>query len=62
MLHCGHLDATPTHHFFKLPQGVLKFRRPDGTMGEATWIVCCDICYQKAGGDPHKVDIRGRPL
>ena len=38
MIHCGHLNAE-NHHFWKVPNGVLRFHRPDGTFGEAEWVV-----------------------
>ncbi len=58
MIHCGHLDAK-NHHFFQVQPGPLMFRRPDGTMGSAKWVVACEACFQKAGGDAQKVEIRG---
>lgn len=60
ILHCGHLDVT-NHHFWKIPEhiGFLQFRRPDGSMGKAQWVVGCELCFQASGGDPQKMEIRG---
>jgi len=35
-------------HWFGIPGGT-KFGRPDGSMGEAKWIVICDDCFKKHG-------------
>jgi len=58
MMHCGHLDAKK-HHFFKMQGGKAKFCRPDGTWGESEWIIACDACWKKAGGNPRRILIRG---
>lgn len=55
VLHCGHIDCPP-HHFWQCD---ITFRRPDGTMGHATWIVACGPCFQKANGEGDKIAVRG---
>lgn len=53
VLHCGHLENKP-HHFFALPDSFpdgIKFSRPDGSTGRATWMVLCQNCFA-AGLDP----------
>jgi hypothetical protein len=37
----------------------MSFVRPDGTAGDAKWLICCDPCFRQAKGDPRKVLIRG---
>jgi len=59
VVHCGHLGG-PTHHYWKCPGSV--FTRPDGSCFQPEWLICCDQCYQLAGGDPAKVDFRGDAL
>lgn len=56
MLHCGH--AEDARHFFNLPDRV-PFTRPDGTRGEADWIVCCSARFTASEGDALRVRIRG---
>lgn len=55
VVHCGHINAT-THHFWKYGG---RFVRPDGSMGIAKWIICCDQCYRTAKGNPKRILIRG---
>lgn len=52
ILHCGHLKqegSVPWHFFSTAPGGKFEFVRPDGTPGEAKWLVCCDECFDKRG-------------
>lgn len=35
------------------------FRRPDGTTGNADWLIACDKCLADAGGDAEKIKIVG---
>ncbi len=58
VLHCGHLGAPGETHFFGATL-VFSFRRQDGSEGWTRWIVCCDECYKRAGGDSTKVPKRG---
>lgn len=56
VLNCGHKN--PHVHCWMVPgEAGLKFRRPDNTMGVAKWIVACNDCFQKAGGDVKKIAI-----
>lgn len=56
VLWCLH-DAEK-YHFFRTPTKLI-FVRPDGTDGEATWLIACDPCFKRAGRDPKKLEIRG---
>jgi len=60
IIHCGHLNVDG-HHFFSLPGGDRNvwFVRPDGTRGEAAWIVACDDCWRAADGNPAAIKIHG---
>jgi hypothetical protein len=55
-VHCGHLYRDTAHHFWMI---TMTFVRPEGTVGDAKWLICCDPCFQQAKGDPRKVLIRG---
>lgn len=47
VLLCEHASDEKCHcHFFNLPEG-LVFVRPDGTGGNAKWIVICEECFAK---------------
>jgi hypothetical protein len=56
-VHCGHSGTAPEVHFWRTP-GTL-FVRPDGTTGEAKWMICSDACIRQANADPERVHIRG---
>lgn len=58
ILHCGHPGADK-QHFMKPGAGVLRFRRPDGTVGETEWLVACAACYDAAGPDKSRIQYRG---
>lgn len=60
ILHCGHVEDKKLH-WWKFAHEVY-FRRPDGTVGTACWIVACSKCYRKARGDGQNVQIRGDAL
>jgi hypothetical protein len=46
ILHCAHvLDAGEGHWHFNA--GYPRFRRPDGSIGEAKWIVICPTCQKR---------------
>lgn len=60
IIHCGHMDADRCH-FLKYTEPV-KFARPDGTFGLASWLVVCDKCWKKAGKKPSHVFVRGDGL
>jgi len=58
--HCGHIGAhtAGSMHFFEH----VPFRtvtRPDGTTVVIKWTIACDACYRLAGGDCHRIAIRG---
>jgi hypothetical protein len=56
VLHCGHLDDKP-HHFYVLggaSREPIHFHRPDGSVGEATWMVLCHRCFQVYPENPEK--------
>lgn len=61
VLHCGHERAPGETHFFGAAL-VFSYRRRDGTEGWTRWIVCCDACYQRAGGDSTKVPKRAEAV
>ena len=44
VFHCGHLDVQ-AHHFYQIPDEPLRFRRPNGTVVEGSWIVLCPACF-----------------
>ena len=56
ILHCGHIEEGK--HHFTLSRPAMTFRRPDGTMGEAEWIVECEACFSKRGNTRNFI-IRG---
>jgi hypothetical protein len=53
---CEH-EPDPYHgaHFYWLasddPRGGIAFKRPDGKDGVASWMLLCDACFVKHGGD-----------
>jgi hypothetical protein len=57
ILHCGHLETKP-HHFFAFGDGNIivsvNFTRPDGSRGEATWMVLCNQCFAIHQTEPEK--------
>jgi hypothetical protein len=54
---CKHAIEDAAHaHFWLVPEG-LPFRRPNGTTGEAKWIVACDGCACRADFDPLRVPV-----
>jgi hypothetical protein len=55
-VHCGHVRPGDDFHAWIAP---CQFVRPDGTLGLTQWLVCCEPCFQKAGGDGGKVQVRG---
>jgi hypothetical protein len=55
-LHCGHVNPAGDFHTWIAP---CKFVRPDGTIGETRWLVCCDSCLKRAGGKGTKIEVRG---
>ena len=56
VLSCGHLDAK-IQHWWKFSHESY-FRRPDGTVGTASWLVACEDCRNACGGDPTKIEVR----
>ena len=60
IIHCGHIDddnrKEPGIHWWK---GRFTFGNNVGDRGEAQWLICCDKCYEKAGGEPLKIQVRG---
>lgn len=59
ILTCGHHGEGRSWHWWHFSGEPIGFTRPDGTKGESNWIVACDSCYVKTGGDPGKLEIRG---
>lgn len=55
--HCGHMNASD-HHLYKLKGEAAKLMRPDGSIFETNWLVCCDSCLKKANNQISKVSIR----
>jgi hypothetical protein len=58
ILNCGHVydDAERDRwHWLKFDPAI-RFRRPDGTHGESSWLYACDPCYRQHGRD---VPVRG---
>ena len=57
LLGCIHRpDVHGKSHVFSLPKG-LEFRRPDGSSGNATWVLLCNQCFTKHADDPLKAPI-----
>src|SRR5262249_18531531 len=56
VVYCGHLGER-THHSWYSPG--LRFRRPDGSCGEASFVIPCGGCSLRAKGDARKVPICG---
>lgn len=58
LLHCGHTKLiVESAHWFGAAEGAkFEFDRPDGTHGEALWLVCCNQCFERHG---HAFDVRG---
>jgi hypothetical protein len=54
-VHCGHPDYVPFHVW----QASMRFARPDGSVGTAKWLTCCEPCFHLAQGDAHRVLVRG---
>jgi len=46
IMHCGHLVGRM--HWFQYEQP-LKFQRPDGSRGAASWFAACDRCFVRHG-------------
>jgi hypothetical protein len=63
VVRCGHVGGesqTGHWHWWKIPDGEkMRFRRPDGTSGEVGWLVACQNCFNRSGGDPSRVEFRG---
>lgn len=55
VLHCGHGEPCVWWRYGTR----MIFRRPDGTSGAARWLVACDACDVRAGGDPRKIEVHG---
>jgi hypothetical protein len=58
-VHCGHFDRTRELHFW-FTNG--KFVRPNGSVGQSQWLVCCDPCFRQAQGDPDRVRVCGEAV
>jgi len=58
VVHCGHTDGSAEREWFRAEEPI-PFERPDGTKGEAQWIVACMDCYASADGNPLALEIRG---
>lgn len=48
ILDCGHLDQGRPLHWFKYSEPV-RFARPDGSRGEASWLAICEACFISQG-------------
>lgn len=46
--HCGHVVGRM--HWFQYARP-LRFRRPDGTRGEASWLAACEQCFIRHGAE-----------
>jgi hypothetical protein len=58
VLLCGH-RLSSNYHFWRLPRPAnWKFRRPDGSWGQPSWLVCCQECFVASGGDSRRVEFR----
>jgi hypothetical protein len=60
VLHCGHHGQHP-YHFFAAGDGTealpVTFKRPDGTLAVATWMVLCKRCLITHGANPWKAAV-----
>lgn len=56
ILSCGHEQYGP-YHFWKVPHE-FYFRRPDGSVGTACWIMACNDCKEKCCGNASKIEIK----
>lgn len=59
ILHCGHLcqdGGTVCRARWFQYEEVIRFERPDGTCGEATWLAVCEPCFVEHGD---RVPVRG---
>ena len=56
VVHCSHAPRTTDCHWWRAS---IHFIRPDGTAGDAKWIVACDSCFVKSEGDPERVEVDG---
>ena len=56
VVHCGHLDAEELHFIF---MHGFKFRRANGSIESADWLVCCTPCFRAGNGNPTHIQIRG---
>jgi hypothetical protein len=49
ILHCGHLrQGQGPVHWFQY-ETIVRFERPDGTRGDAEWLVVCEPCFVEHG-------------
>lgn len=55
-LHCDHVKNSKKSHWWKFP-GEVYFKRPDGTVGTALWVVACKDCYNNCDGDASKIEL-----
>lgn len=55
IMHCGHLEDHM--HWFQYEK-LIRFKRPDGTCGEAAWFVACQPCFVRYGEKVTKL-VRG---
>jgi len=55
-VHCGHIHRKTEYHFWMVDA---PFVRPNGTVCEAKWLICCDPCFHLAKGDSREILIRG---
>jgi hypothetical protein len=55
VLLCGH--ETDRMHWLTFSP-LRRFRRPDGTQGEAKWLVCCNDCFVRYADDFSKIPVR----
>lgn len=55
LLGCVHRPNPYKSHLFKIDGDAIRFQRPDGSTGSATWLVLCAECF--VAGDPLKAPI-----
>ena len=55
-VHCGHFDPEKGFHHW-IANGV--FVRPDGSVGNFQWLLCCKNCFHETNGQPERIQVRG---
>jgi len=48
IVHCGHVVGRMHWFQYETP---IRFQRPDGTRGEASWLAACERCFVERGAE-----------